>query len=214
MRDRIRFASTLAVALAAATLLLSTLVALPAAADTKPKRVGKNPGDTKGRWLEVNDPEELGKYRRVAIGEVTTDVKWKREANESPIDEEILSDKIREHVLKNLRESGLFVEVLEKVPQGEPEGSQPIVRLDCDLMVEPGSRAARYFVGMGAGKSKSILEIYLRDHATDRDLGLYHGYGVGSGMGFKVAGGGARKMTQDDIQENAKEFAKLLKKVL
>ncbi len=211
MRDKPGFLLTV---LPAAALLVAALAPLPAEAGSKPTRVGKNPGNTKGRWLEVDDPQELQQYKRVAIGDVTTDVQWKREANESPIDEQLLSDKIREHLLMNIRESGLFEEVLEKVPQDEPEGSTPIVRLDCDLLVEPGSRAARYFVGMGAGKSKSILEIHLRDHATDRDLGLYHGYGVGTGMGFKVAGGGARKMTQDDIQENAKEFAKLLKKVL
>ena len=52
--------------------------------------------------------------------------------------------------------------------------------------------------------------IVLRDHASDRDLGLFNGYGSGSGMALKLMGGGARKMTQDDIQENTKKFVELL----
>jgi hypothetical protein len=32
-------------------------------------------------------------------------------------------------------------------------------------------------------------------------------------MGFKVAGGGARKMTEDDVQENSKVFVELLAEV-
>ena len=104
--------------------------------------------------------------------------------------------------------------VLGKFLDGEPESDGRYVRLDCDLVVEPGSRAARYAVGFGAGKSRSIFEITLRDHASGDELGLYHGYGTGSGMGFKVAGGGARKMTEDDIQENAAYFVELLREVL
>lgn len=32
-------------------------------------------------------------------------------------------------------------------------------------------------------------------------------------MGFKIAGGGARKMTEDDVQENSKEFVELMQQV-
>ncbi len=173
--------------------------------------VGKNPGKIKGRWLEVQDVEALKGYKGVYIGDVATDIQWKNERNEAPIDEELLDEKIVEHLLLNLRESAALGEVLESAPA---EGAEGYLRLDCDLTVEPGSRAARYVVGFGAGKSRSIFEIHLRDHQTGEEVGLYHGYGVGTGMGFKLAGGGARKMTQDDIQENTKEFVKLLEKVL
>ena len=116
-------------------------------------RAGKNPGKVKGRWIEIHDVEQLRGYSGVYVGEVEVDIHWKKKDKETPIDEELLKDKICEHLLLNLRELAVFDEV----------------------------------------------------------LGLYHGYGTGSGMGFKLAGGGARKMTQDDIQENARKFAELLK---
>lgn len=174
-------------------------------------RAGKNPGKVKGRWIEIHDIEQLRGYSGVYVGDIEVDIHWKKEGKETPVDEELLKDKIREHLLLNLRELAVFDEVSERRPGDDAEG---MVRLDCDLLVEPGNRAVRYVVGFGAGKSKSIFEIHLNDHQTGEELGLYHGYGTGSGMGFKLAGGGARKMTQDDIQENAKKFAELLQGVL
>jgi len=166
--------------------------------------IGKNPGKVKGRWLRVHDAEALSAHARVAIGSVATDIHWKNAEKETPIDERLLDDRIRARVLGEL--SGLYAEVLE----GELAEGEPGLRLDCDLLVEPGNRAVRYMVGFGAGKSKSIFEIDLRDNETNRLLAEYHGYGVGSGMALKLVGGGARKMTQDDIQENALQLATLL----
>ena len=50
----------------------------------------------------------------------------------------------------------------------------------------------------------------LKDHVSGEEIGLFHGHGIGSGAGFKIGGGGARKMTQDDIQENTKMSLDLL----
>ncbi len=193
------------------SILLAASLLMATAAAAGPKRVGKNPGKVKGRWLEVADVGALGGYDKVAIGEIAVDIQWKNPDRESDIDDSILVEKIRDHLTKRLEETGLYQEVA-----GEPaeEGAAGWLRLDVDLSVDPGSRAARYVVGFGAGKSQSVIEIRLRDHQTGEELGLYHGYGSGSGMGLKLAGGGARKMTQDDIQENAKQFAELLKQVL
>lgn len=174
------------------------------------KMVGKNPGKIKGRWLELQDGVDLGGYKGVYIGETKTDIQWKRPENEAPIDEDLLDEYLREQVVLNLRQSRVLGEVLESAPE---KGAKGYVRLDCDLTVEPGSRAMRYVVGFGAGKSRSILEIRLRDHKSGDELALYHGYGVGSGMGFKLAGGGARKMTQDDVEENTQVFVELLAQV-
>jgi hypothetical protein len=175
-----------------------------------PVTVGKNPGKIEGRWLRVDDRSTLQGIKGVYLGEVIADIQWKKAENEAPIDEELLVESIREQLGARLRESGALGSLLDGAPAG---GEAGYVRLDCTLTVEPGSRAARYVVGFGAGKSRSILEIRLRDHATGAELGLYHGYGVGSGMGFKVAGGGARKMSEDDVQENTKVFVKLLSEV-
>ncbi len=181
-------------------------LALAAGAD-EGKTIGKNPGKIQGRWLKAKDPAALKGQKGVYLGELTTDIQWKNERNEAPIDEDLLQEYLHDQLVENLKTSRVFGEVLDEAPA---EGEDGYVRLDCNLQVEPGSRAMRYFVGFGAGKSRSILEIHIHDHASGDELGLYHGYGVGSGMGFKLAGGGARKMTQDDVQENAAEFVKLV----
>ncbi len=187
---------------------LALAVALALGAPAAAKVVGKNPGKIEGRWLDVKDPTSLKGYKGAYLGDVSVDIKWKEERNEQPIDEDLLAENVREQLAERLNESGILGKILDAAPE---EGAEDYLRLDCTLEVEPGSRAARYFVGMGAGKSRSIFEIHLRDHASGDELGLYHGYGVGTGMGFKLAGGGARKMTQDDVQENTKNFVKLLK---
>lgn len=185
-----------------------SLVASPLAAGSA--KVGKNHGQVKGRWLTIENVDAFKGYKAVALGEVSSDIQYKKADKDSPIDEQLLDEKIREQVLMRLRESGLFETVLES----PPEDGEGVIRLDVELVVDPGSRAARYVVGFGAGKSQSIIEIFMRDHKTGEELGKYHGYGSGSGMGFKLAGGGARKMTQDDIQENAKRFVELLQEAL
>lgn len=195
------------------TVLGMLLLAVPnlvVDAASNSKAVGKNPGKIQGRWLQVNDLEALRGYDRVYVGDVVTDIQWKREENEAPIDEELLAENLHDRLLERLREYRVFSEVSTEEPE---EGAVGVLRLDCDLDVEPGSRAARYMVGFGAGKSRSILEIHLRDHATGEEVALYHGYGAGSGMGLKLAGGSARKMTQDDIQENTKNLMELLREV-
>lgn len=187
-----------------------SLSSLTSANDSKV--LGKNPGQIKGRWLAVRSTQSIQGYGSVFIGDVQSDIQWKNERNEAPIDEDLLNEKIQELLDQRLRESNVFGEILDGPP--EQGASKGVVQLDCDLTVEPGSRAARWAVGFGAGKSRSILEIHMIDHATGEEIGRYHGYGVGSGMGLKLAGGGARKMTQDDIQENTLQFVELLAKVL
>jgi hypothetical protein len=175
-----------------------------------PVTVGKNPGQIEGRWLRVGDRSSLEGVKGVYIGDVTADIQWKKAGNEAPIDEELLVENVREQLGARLRESGALGNVLDAAPAA---GEAGYVRLDCTVVVDPGSRAARYAVGFGAGKSRSIFEIHLKDHASGSDLGLFHGYGVGSGMGIKLVGGGARKMTQDDVQENTKLFVELVAEV-
>jgi hypothetical protein len=171
------------------------------------RTIGKNPGKIQGRWLEVGDLEVLRAVEGVYLGDLKVDIQWKKEENEAPIDEDLLQENFRDQLLETLRAKAPLGDVHDQAPD---PGAQSIVRLDGTLEVEPGSRAARYVVGMGAGKSRSILEIHLIDHASGKEIGLYHGYGTGTGMGFKIAGGGARKMAQDDIQENSKTFAELV----
>ena len=192
------------------SILLLVCASAAVAARAESKIVGKNPGKIQGRWLEVGDLEALRGVDGVYLGDVSVDIQWKKAENEAPIDEDLLQESLRDQLLETLRTERPLGEVHGAAPDS---GSPGVVRLDCTLEVEPGSRAARYVVGMGAGKSRSILEINLVDHASGEKIGLYHGYGAGTGMGFKIAGGGARKMTEDDIQENSKTFAGLVKEL-
>ncbi len=186
------------------------VTALTAASLASARTVGKNPGEIKGRWLRIEDEAKLSAVRSVYLGTLTADIQWKKAQNESKLDEDLLVEKMHEQLLKRLRESGALGTVLDGPPA---KGETGAVRIDAELIVEPGSRAARYVVGMGAGKSRSILELEINDHASGDEIAHCHGYGVGSGMGFKIGGGGARKMTQDDIQEFSKKLVELIAQV-
>lgn len=188
-------------------LLGLSLLLVPMALAGGGKTIGKNPGKIKGRWLEIKDPDALAAAEEVYLGEMKVDIQWKKERNEAPIDEDLLQEYLVDQLKANLKESRALGTFLEE----EPEGKAPKrVRIEADLEVEPGSRLMRYAVGFGAGKSRSILELHLIDDESGEEIALYHGYGVGSGMGFKLAGGTARKMTQDDVQENTKKFVELV----
>ena len=189
-----------------AVLLMSAGAAAVGAEET----IGKNPGKFKGRWLRVFDQEALKAHDRAVIGTTSTDIAWKRAENEAPLQERELDAQLREQLLERLNESGLYSDVLSEPNAADGEN---YLRVDCVLEVEPGSRLLRYAAGGGAGKSRSILECEFVDQASGRVLAMYHGYGSGTGLGFKLAGGGAAKMTKDDNQENTAKIVELLKRV-
>ncbi len=191
--------------------LMLPLLGAASAASAAEETIGKNPGKFKGRWLKVYDREALGTFDVVAIGETITDIAWKKASNEAPLQERELDAQLREQLSARLGKSGLFTQVLDDTRAATDSG---YLRIDCKLDVEPGSRMMRYAVGGGAGKSRSILECEFIDSSDDRVLALYHGYGAGTGMGFKIGGGGAAKMTKDDNQENTSKIVELLKRVL
>ena len=172
--------------------------------------VGKNPGKFKGRWLKVYDREALTSVETVVIGTTATDIAWKKASNEAPLQERELDAQLREQLHERLSNSGLY-RTVHSEPQATNEDNY--MRVDCELEVEPGSRMLRYAVGGGAGKSRSLLECEFVDQASGRVLALYHGYGAGTGLGFKLGGGGAAKMTKDDNQENTAKLVELLKRV-
>ncbi len=191
--------------------LVLPLLGAASAASAAEETIGKNPGKFKGRWLKVYDREALGTFDVVAIGETITDIAWKKASNEAPLQERELDAQLREQLSARLGKSGLFTQVLDDTRAATDSG---YLRIDCKLDVEPGSRMMRYALGGGAGKSRSILECEFIDSSDDRVLALYHGYGAGTGMGFKIGGGGAAKMTKDDNQENTSKIVELLKRVL
>jgi hypothetical protein len=191
--------------------LVLPLLSVASAASAADETIGKNPGKFKGRWLKVYDREALGTFDVVAVGETITDIAWKKASNEAPMQERELDAQLREQLSARLGKSGLFSQVLDDT---HAAADSSYLRIDCKLDVEPGSRMMRYALGGGAGKSRSILECEFIDSSDDRVLALYHGYGAGTGMGFKIGGGGAAKMTKDDNQENTSKIVELLKRVL
>ena len=187
-------------------LLLLSLAVSGAAAEV----IGTNPGGDEGRWLQVADPAAMRGYRGVYLGEVVADIHWKEGRNVASIEEDLLQENLGKQVAERLRESRVLGELLAAAP---PAGAEGYLRLDCKVDVQPGSRMKRFAIGLGAGRSKSVLELRMVDHASGEEVGLYHGFGVGSGMGLKLAGGGVGKMTQDDIQENTKMFVQLVEEM-
>jgi ankyrin repeat protein len=181
---------------------------VPLPADTV-RVIGKNPGKTKGRWLNYGDDIDLKGYSKAYFGNIAIKITGKEKAVEavSEIDKRTLTEHI-EARLKTELESSDYFSVVAADPPSE-ENQEKWLRIDVSLLIDMGSRVVRYFGGFGAGKSKSVLEIFFKDHKTANEVAKYHGYGIGSGMAFKLVGGGAVKMTRDDIDENTKECVKL-----
>ena len=138
----------------------------------------------------MEDQTLLANARNFYFGDLSPDIRWKKASNENPFDEDLLVEKLQQELTGRMQQVGL-----KKLDRNNQPGPGGILRLDASIEVDPGSRLARYAVGVGVGKSRSVLEIRLTDHRTGREVARYHGYGTGTGLGLKLVGGGARKAT-------------------
>jgi ankyrin repeat protein len=161
--------------------------------------IGKKEGKL-ARWLSYGDGVDLKEYSRAYLGNITVTVEEKKKK----IDKQKLAEMVEKELRANLEVSGYFSVVAADPPSEESQ--EKWLRIDADLSVDPGSRAARYWVGFGAGKSKSVLEVFFKDHETGTQVAKYHGKGSGS---IGVGGGNAAKMTERNIRRNTEECAEL-----
>lgn len=88
------------------------------------------------------------------------------------------------------------------------EGSKVLVMRAKLLMLDPGSQAARYFGGFGAGAGKAKISVELVDGSTGTVLARFtHEKRAGSGM----FGGSYEKVMSKSLKEVGKDFAEGLK---
>ncbi len=100
------------------------------------------------------------------------------------VDPEILQ-MIPERTAEKLEEKGIFREVTRATDQSEGV----LVMEGLLISYETGSRAKRYFLGMGTGKAYCTVQCTFRDKATNKELAKLNFEGeVGGGL----FGGGAK----------------------
>ena len=167
--------------------------------------VGTKKKGLKGRYLDLEPGVNFSDYRGAMIilepAEITTD-------KDRAVDTESIrttSDDLLKEKLLNL---GLFGEVISTAPLVITEGQQ-ILRVKTKLTIQYGSEAMRFWVGMGAGKSKSHIRLDFFDALTGKSLGYFNGYGTGAGS-WSVSGGGAQWLARDDLEENYQELIELV----
>ncbi len=73
-------------------------------------------------------------------------------------------DAIQRILLTEFTKAGTIPAVRKPDPSASPEGTLELVGRVVDFL--PGSKAARYFIGMGAGQQKIEVECFLKDRKT------------------------------------------------
>jgi len=140
---------------------------------------------------------EKGKYQNVVVVPFTAqdDVKIKPEQLKS----------INDSIIKELQNTKKFKQVLR---EGETptDSSAPTLKITGVVVkFKEGSRAKRYFIGFGAGKSKVIANVKYIDQQTDNVIVEHTSDGdVFMGL-FGGDSGGAKSELAGDIAKFAKK---------
>lgn len=188
---------------------LLSLLASPVAA-----RKGKAPSTEPGRYTDWNDEiDELEIVETFKLSDYSKVVVEPFDADDTPLPEK--DDNTYEPVKEILKDSaGPFVDGLggevERIevsqgPGGKGEGTL-IVRGKV-LTMDPGSRAARYWAGFGAGAARAEVSGEVVDAATGKVL-LRFKQERRSGVG--VAGGDYVKLMQRNLRTIGEDVALIL----
>lgn len=160
--------------------------------------------------LEVVQNFSLASYSRLVLlplDTVATPLPEKEDNTYAPTTQVL--GKIGDIVLEGMRKglSGkLEASAAPSPPEGEATRGTLVLRGKVREM-NPGSRAARYWVGFGAGKSRVELECEVVDAATGEVL-LRLTHARASGIG--AAGGDYAKFLTDDAREAGEDIGKML----
>lgn len=179
---------------------LVCLALLLAGGDAYAKKKG-----VKGRYLVVDDGVSLRDYVGAIVileqAEIISD-------KDKPVDTEDVRATSDGMLREKLGEAGIFGDILSEIPLDAPKG-RAIIKIKTRLTIQHGSRAARFIIGFGAGKSKLHIRIDFIDAKTGKHLAMFNGYGTGMGiMSFQA--GGVQRMSRDDLQENYAKLVRLL----
>jgi len=116
-------------------------------------------------------------------------------------------------LLQRLQEAGVFKQIVEgpalKFSQAAGSGKALILR-GVITELDPGSRAARYFIGFGAGATKAQIETQFVDLDANR---VVVATADRRAAAFGVFGGDSRQYLTESLDEMAKGLAEFLKRI-
>jgi len=111
-------------------------------------------------------------------------------------------------LVRRLRESGLFARIVNASETEFKPGSEKALRLEGEITrLAPGSRALRYFVGFGAGRSKAQAELRFVDAESGQAVLVVADRRAAA---YGVFGGDSRDHLRESFDDMARDFGKFL----
>lgn len=115
---------------------------------------------------------------------------------------------LQTELVRRLRESGLFVRVINASETDYRPGAEKALVLDGEITrLAPGSRALRYMVGFGAGRSKAQAELRFVDAQSEQTVLVTADRRVAA---YGVFGGDSRDHLRESFDDIARDLGKFL----
>jgi len=115
---------------------------------------------------------------------------------------------LQSELIRRLRESGLFTRVVNASEVAYTPGSEKALVLEGEITrLAPGSRALRYFVGFGAGRSKAQAETRFVDAQSSQPVLVIADRRVAA---YGIFGGDSREHLRESFDDMARDLAKFL----
>jgi len=111
-------------------------------------------------------------------------------------------------LVRRARETGLFTRVVHLGEASAPAPAPGLLRLECVITrLAPGSRALRYLVGFGAGRSKAQTEVRFVDVQSGRVVMLVADRRAAA---YGVFGGDSEEHLKESFGDMARDLGKFL----
>lgn len=170
--------------------------------DLKPTQEDKDAG-----LVGIRSGFDLKSYQVVVVGsfkvtepELNDDEDKKLAAEMPPF--------FQAELVRRLRESGLFARVVNASETEFRPGSETALRLEGEITrLAPGSRALRYFVGFGAGRSKAQSEMRFVDAQSGQVVLVVADRRAAA---YGVFGGDSRDHLRESFDDMARDLGRFL----
>lgn len=192
-------------------LLLAVAIAMPAAARGKKKAGSTEPGTYK-QWgpdideLEIVKKFKAADYKTIVVEPFQTDAVTMPDKNDNtyePVKKVLAS--ADEGFVQGLRGS---VEQSVKTMEKAPKSSDTLVIRGKVLKMDPGSKAARYWAGFGAGAASAKIEGELVDAKTNQVLARFTQERRSAAGAF---GGDYQELMQRNLNAIGEDVAAIIK---
>src|SRR2546427_6478314 len=115
---------------------------------------------------------------------------------------------IQGELVRRLRESGLLTRIVNANETDYTPGAEKTLMLEGEITrLAPGSRALRYFVGFGAGRSKTQAETRFVDAQSGQAVLVIADRRVAA---YGIFGGDSREHLRESFDDMARDLAKFL----